>query len=175
MVNWHQTEMNHLTLNLKDISAEDFAPFGDLIDQRPDCAVKMNEARFDRFVDLATVDVDGGCAAVNVSLMQCVIVSGLPYEITLLERHPHGSQAFMPVTGDPYVVVVAPPGDRPDTSALKAFRVGGHQGINLRRGVWHLPMLGFTRHQSFFVVDKKGNGNCDEYSLEETITLTGSV
>lgn len=164
-----------IALMLMDLTPERFAPFGDVIAMRNDCMEKMNAARFDRFVDLAAVDVDGGCAAVNLSLMRCVITSGLPYQIELLERHPRGSQAFFPTSGHDYVVAVAPPAEQPDPHALVAFRVRGDQGINLRRGVWHLPMLGFVRHQSFLVVDRKGDGNCDEFALTTPVTLRGSL
>lgn len=162
-------------LTLEPITADAFAPFGDLIEQRDDNAVKMNEARFDRFVELASIDVDGTVADINVSLMRCVIVSELPYQIELLERHPRGSQIFMPVSQQPYVAVVAPPGLRPELADMRAFRVNGDQGINMRRGVWHLPMLGFAKDQRFFVVDRKGGDNCEEHHLDAPIELRGSL
>ncbi|MEN7341385.1 MAG: ureidoglycolate lyase [Pseudomonadota bacterium] len=163
------------TIALEDIDISAFAPFGELIDFDPDRSEKMNASRFDRYTGLATIDVDGGCPKINVSLMRCTVTSGLPYRIEMLERHPKGSQAFMPITGHDYVVAVAPAADAPDVSALRAFRVRGNQGINLKRGIWHLPMLGFVRHQSFLIVDHGGEDNCDEHQLSEPLMLQGAL
>lgn len=150
------------------LTAAAFAPFGDVIERDADRHVRINEARFDRWVDLARIDCGG---AVKLDIMQCAVASELPLTVSLLERHPRGSQAFVPLTGEPFVVVVAPPGERPDLDALRAFSCDGQQGINMRPGVWHLPLIGFRVGQSFAVIDRNDPDNCDEVTLDEPVVL----
>ena len=156
------------TLRPEPLTPRAFAPFGDVI--APDAAkhVRINEARFDRWVDLARVDCG---ERVKIDIMRCAVPSALPFEVRLLERHPQGSQAFMPLTGEPFTVVVAPPGESPDPAALRAFESDGTQGINMRRGTWHLPLIGFREGQAFLVIDRDDPENCDEVSLTEPVLL----
>jgi ureidoglycolate lyase len=167
--------MTERTLTLEPLTAQAFAPFGDVIERRQDKQLPMNADRFQRYNDLAAVDVGDEADAVNVSIIDCVVVSELPYAIEVLERHPKGSQAFIPLGGEAFVVVVAPPGDTPDLAALKAFRVDGRQGINMRRGVWHIPLIGFRKGQTFLIVDYKGGNNCDTHTLDAPVMLHGAL
>jgi ureidoglycolate lyase len=87
----------------------------------------------------------------------------------MLERHPRGSQAFVPLSGTPYLVVVAEdPSQRP-----RAFLARGDQGVNFRKGVWHHPLLALERVSDFLVVDREGeDDNCDEVSLSEAWVIS---
>lgn len=156
------------TLRPQPLTREAFAPFGDVI--APDAArhVRINDARFDRWVDLA--DVDCG-ERVKIDIMRCAVPSTLPFEIRMLERHPHGSQAFVPLTGEPFTVVVGPAGEVPDPTALRAFESDGSEGINMRPGTWHLPLIGFREGQAFLVIDRDDPENCDEVTLAEPVLL----
>ncbi len=156
------------TLVAEPLTREAFAPFGDVIAPDDSKRVRINESRFDRWVDLA--DVDCG-ERVKIDIMRCAEPSTLPFEIRLLERHPHGSQAFMPLTGEPFTVVVGPAGELPDPTALRAFSCDGTQGINMRPGTWHLPLIGFRKGQSFLVIDRNDPANCDEVTLAEPVLL----
>jgi ureidoglycolate lyase len=90
----------------------------------------------------------------------------------MLERHPRGSQAFIPQNDKPYLVVVAPAGEL-DPSKLRAFVSRGWQGVNYARGVWHHPLLALGEVSDFLVVDRGGEGhNCDEQDLPESVWLT---
>lgn len=81
----------------------------------------------------------------------------------MVERHPLGSQAFIPMQDTPWLVVVADAGENPLPGSLRAFRASGRQGVNYRRGVWHHPILVLKPDQDFLVVDRAGPGeNCDE-------------
>jgi ureidoglycolate lyase len=91
--------------------------------------------------------------------------------LSLLERHPLGSQAFMPLSQLPYLVVVAPPADasRPDLAHLRCFATGPGQGVNYAAGTWHHPLLALQAECDFLVVDRGGaasDHNCDEFALE---------
>ena len=116
---------------IQPLTAEAFAPYGEVIEARglPDRVV--NRGRCGRYHDLAELDFGGGRAAVSVFVSRCRI---LPLTLDTVERHPLGSQAFLPLSSDPFLVVAAPdsngaPG-RPE-----AFMTAPGQGVNYRRGV----------------------------------------
>ena len=118
-----------------------------------------------RFHDLATVDVTtgGGRALINLFRAQPLT---LPLTITMLEQHPLGSQAFLPLGPTPFLIVVAQAGLRPRPTDLRAFVTGGGQGVNYARGVWHHPVIAMTRETEFLVVDRGGPGdNLVEFSF----------
>ncbi len=155
------------------ITPEQFAPFGDVIAALPSHRQAMNVARFERFNDLATVDVDtddGAHAA--ISLARSMSMTASPYRFDLMERHPFGSQAFVPLSPFRFVVVVAPAGDSVEASDLRAFVTDGHQGINYHKGVWHMPLIAFETGQDFLIIDRAGEGsNYEECILGEPVTL----
>ena len=164
--------MSARRISAAPLSRDGFAPYGDVIEPDDARHVQINDARFDRWVNLAAIDCG---ERVKVDLIRCATASTLPFEITLMERHPHGSQAFMPLTGEPFTVVVAPPGETPDPDALRAFSSDGTQGINMRPGVWHLPLIGFRIGQSFLVIDRDDTDNCDEVAPKEPVLLEASA
>ena len=92
----------------------------------------------------------------------------MPLTVRMLERHPLGSQAFIPLLGNPFLIVVAPVGDAPVSGLVRAFVTNGRQGINYHRGVWHHPVLTIEKRDDFLVVDRSGSGNnCDEHYFTE--------
>ena len=96
----------------------------------------------------------------------------LPYRFDMVARHPLGSQAFVPLSPCKMIVVVAPTGESVDPEDLRAFETNGKQGINYRRGTWHMPLIAFETGQRFLVIDRAGEGsNCDEHTLDEPIML----
>ncbi len=158
------------------LTAAAFAPFGQVIERNPAVRRDMNDGRFDRYDNLAIVDTAGQGGFTNVGVVSCRVASALPYEITLLERHPLGSQAFVPLSAAAYVVVTAPPGAQVDGAALRAFVARGGQGVNFARGVWHLPLLGFEPGQSFLVIDRGGTGpNCETFRLPQPVILEAEL
>lgn len=155
------------------ITSERFAPFGDVIAALPDRKESMNAARFERFDDLATVDInenDGAHTAISIARSRSMTV--LPYCFDLMERHPHGSQAFVPLAPFRFVVVVAPAGETVEKSDLQAFVTNGHQGVNYHKGVWHMPLIAFESGQNFLIIDRAGgSGNYEEHIFGEPVTL----
>ena len=127
----------------------------------------INEGTTVRFHDLAAVDVAdrGGRALVNVFRAQPL---PLPLTVTMMEQHPLGSQAFIPLDRAPFLIVVAPAGPQPRASDLRAFVSDGRQGVNYAKGVWHHPVIASRRRTDFLVVDRGGPGD----NLVE-IRLTG--
>jgi len=81
----------------------------------------------------------------------------------MVERHPLGSQAFIPMQNEPWLIVVCDAREEPKPGSLRAFRATGKQGVNYRPDVWHHPLLVLKADQDFLVVDRGGPGeNCDE-------------
>ena len=146
-------------MKVRPITAEAFAPFGELLMPRAQPTKMINAGRCERHHALATVERGGGEAIISIFRSEPVC---LPYECALLERHPLGSQAFMPLGPDPWLSVVAPDeGGRP--GAPLAFLVPAGVGVNLRAGVWHGVLTPLDRAADFLVVDRAGEGN----NLEE--------
>ncbi len=133
----------------------------------------MNDVRFERFDDLCNVDVGDG--RVSVSIATARSASSLPYRIDMVERHPRGTQAFIPLSPCRMIVVVAPPSEGVETDDLVAFETNGQQGVNYKRGTWHMPLIAFEAGQRFLVVDRAGDSpNCDEHALDESVMLLDS-
>ena len=159
------------TLRIERLTRAAFAPFGDVIELEGARHYPINEGTTERFHDLANVDVStqGGRALIIVFGAQ---PRAWPIDIAMMERHPLGSQAFVPLSDAPYLIVVAPAGEL-DPAKLRAFSTRGWQGVNYAKGVWHHPLLALGRVSDFLVVDRGGEGpNCDEVRLPQTWRLT---
>lgn len=164
-------------LPIEPLSRTAFARFGEVIMLEGARHYPINAGTTERFHALAGVDAaeQGGSPIISLFRGQ---PRALPLPITLMERHPLGSQAFVPVTQsieDEYLVVVAPPGEF-DASALKAFLARGFQGVSYGRGVWHHPLISLHRVSDFIIVDRLGEGNnCDEIELDGRFVLDAAA
>lgn len=160
-----------ITLVPQPLTRERFAPYGDVIEAADAERAAMNAARFERFDDLCRVDAGRG-GRVAVSIARCRVATSLPYRIDMVERHPLGSQAFVPLSAARMVVVVAPPEEGVDARDLRAFVSNGRQGINYRPGTWHMPLIAFAAGQEFLVIDRAaGEPNCDQHVLDEPVLI----
>ena len=165
-----ETKAHSISLRPVPLTRARFAPYGDVIDASHDAVKSMNEARFERFDDLCNVDLGGGGVAISVTRARTATV--LPLRVDRVERHPLGSQAFVPLSRCTMVVVVAPPGEAVDAGDLRAFVTNGRQGINYHRGTWHMPLIAFDVGQEYLVVDRAGSEpNCDEHELDTVVML----
>lgn len=161
-------------LNIQPLSREAFAPFGEVISLEGAKHYPINAGTTERFHALAGVDAhaEGGQPVISLFRGQ---PRPLPLPISIMERHPLGSQAFVPVTHsteDEYLVVVAPPGDFV-AERMQAFLARGFQGVSYARGVWHHPLIALHKVSDFLIVDRVGPGNnCDEITLDGHFCLT---
>lgn len=162
--------MSAMELSPVPITAERFAPYGDVIQTSSDSKAAMNDAHFDRFSDLATVDAEGRHA--SISIARCKVATSLPYRFDMVERHPLGTQAFVPLSRFKFFVVVAPAAESVEPEDLRAFATNGGQGVNYHKGVWHMPMIALEDGQEFLIVDRgAGSENCDEHYFSDPIML----
>jgi len=155
------------TLKIEPLTKEAFAPFGDVIEPEGSEFFMINTVPPRRYHKLATVETAQPEDQAIISIFAADALE-MPRAIQMLERHPLGSQAFIPLLGNPFLVVVAPAGDAPVPGSVRAFRSNGRQGVNYHRGVWHHPVLTIEKRDEFLVVDRSGSGNnCDEHFFSE--------
>ncbi|PPB82136.1 ureidoglycolate lyase [Albidovulum inexpectatum] len=156
------------TIRVEPLTADAFAPFGDVLEARGP-SLLINQGMCHRFHDLARLDfgVDGRA---GISIFQAR-PRALPYQFDLVERHPLGSQAFVPMSADPFLVIVAPDRDgRPGDP--RAFLTTGAQGINFLRGTWHGVLTPLAAPGLFAVIDRIGPGdNLQEYRYDVAWTV----
>ena len=158
------------TLIAGPLTAEAFAPFGDVLAATGAFRL-INEGLCRRHHDLARLDF-GPEGRAGISVFDAE-PRALPYSFTLVERHPDGSQAFLPMTEAPFLVIVAPDaGGSPGTP--RAFLTTGAQGINLYRGTWHGVLTPLSSPGRFAVVDRIGaTRNLQEWRYEAAFTVMG--
>jgi len=154
-----------LTLPIAPLTKAAFAPFGQVIETKDAKAKLINEGFAQRIDGLAQIDVAAEGGSVNISLFDGSLRSS-PILIKLMERHPLGSQFFMPLNEKPWLVVVCT--DPRARGSYRAFSATGQQGVNYARNTWHHPLLVLTDASPFLVVDRGGPGdNLEEVRLAE--------
>ncbi|MDI6028148.1 ureidoglycolate lyase [Corticibacterium sp. UT-5YL-CI-8] len=153
-------------ITARPLTRENFAPFGDVIDTDSESHFPINAGKCIRHHDLARVETAGDNARTLISIFR-----GTPYDfplqLTMVERHPLGSQAFMPLSPNPFLVIVCP--DTPNgPGAPQAFLTASGQGVNYPRGRWHGVLTPVGAPQDFLVVDRGGDGtNLEEFVFPE--------
>ena len=158
-------------LTVEPLTDAAFAPWGEVIAARAGAGdFAINDGTAQRHHALGLVDVGGAGALAVISIVRAAPRS-LPFELSVIERHPLGSQAFVPLDpGMRYIVVVA---TAPE-AVPRAFLATG-QGINYRRGAWHHPLIALDGGGDFLVVDRVGPGaNCDEAPIGGRYRIPGA-
>ena len=138
------------------INRSNFSMFGDLISTNDINPIDINAGYAKRFDDLANLNTakDGGKTIVSIfsSLKRT-----FPMTIDMMEKHPLGSQAFIPMQETTFLSFVAPPGETPEVNKIKAFIIPPKTGINYKPGIWHFPLISIE-DTNFLVIDRKGKG-----------------
>jgi len=140
----------------KKITKDNFSEFGDVISSENIKPIDINMGYAKRFDNLANINTlkDGGKTIVSVF---SALKRAFPLKIDMMEKHPLGSQAFMPMKETTFLVFVAPEGDLPIINKIESFIVPPKNGINYKPGVWHFPLIS-TENTNFLVIDRKGSG-----------------
>ena len=150
--------MTHV--KLLQLTRENFAPFGELLMLDGAEHFPINRGSTERYHALSQVDVQSNGGAPIISLFRGQAFH-LPFQLSVMERHPLVSQAFL--------VIVAKPCYQTEieiTQNLCAFIAHGFTGVSYAKGVWHHPLVSLDEVSDFIVVDRKGPGNnCDEIEL----------
>ena len=139
-----------------NITKENFAAFGDVISSDNLEPMNINAGYAKRFDNLANINTlqDDGKTIVSIFL---ALKRSFPMTINMMEKHPLGSQAFIPMKETTFLSFVAPPGDVPEISKIQSFVIPPKIGINYRPDIWHFPLIS-TEDTNFLVIDRKGSG-----------------
>jgi ureidoglycolate lyase len=157
--------MSKLQLTIEPLTQEAFAPYGEVIETEGRDHFLINKDHTKRFHQLANVQLDERGQGI-ISIFEATTYAK-PLKIDMMEHHPFGSQAFVPMSEQPFLLVVAPKGDSVSVDQLKAFKTNGRQGVNYFAGTWHYPVIALNDGDRFLVVDRTGPGhNCVEHFFE---------
>ena len=161
------TPNHHVTA--REVTSAAFAPFGDLLDARGTAEMVINQGMCHRHHDRARIDMVGG--RIGVSVFDAT-PRHLPYQLDLMERHPLGSQCFMPMTEHPFLVTVAAD-DHGKPAPPLAFLIPPHTGVNFHRNIWHGVLTPLHGPGLFAVIDRvAGNGvNLEEFLFPQPYTI----
>jgi len=147
---------------IEPLTADAFAPYGDIIEPSGEPTVMINRGKCGRYHDIANLDFADGKAGISVFEGQPY---SLPFTLDLMERHPLGSQAFLPLTKEPYLVIVAQDANG-SPATPRAFLAKADQGVNYHRNIWHGVLTPLNQTALFAVVDRIGEGcNLEEHSF----------
>ena len=138
------------------INRSNFAMFGDLISTSNISPMDINAGyakRFDNLANLNTLKDDGKTIVSIFSALKRTF----PMKIDMMEKHPLGSQAFIPMKETTFLCFVAPPAALPEINRIQSFVIPPQTGINYKPGVWHFPLIS-TEDTNFLVIDRKGRG-----------------
>ncbi len=162
--------MQNIKLIPEKLTAENFSDFGEVVSIESKESKTINDGFAEKFSDIATLDTleEKGQTSVHMFVAKS---RRFPLHISMLEKHPYFSQAFIPRHSSPFIVVVAPPSKSPVIENLRAFITNGQQGVNYSRGVWHFPLISTNDSSEFIVIDRKHNEDLDTIEQCEVISV----
>ena len=162
--------MSTHSVPIEPLDADAFRRYGDVIEASDSAEhFTLDQGRATRYHDLAQVDVAAERGHPVLSIFRAQPCR-LPLHLRLLERHPIGSQAFVPLQPHPYLLVVAAADTPLHAQHIRCFRASPGQGVNFARGIWHHPVLPLDSVCDFLVIDRGGPSalpNCEECALDD--------
>ncbi|MPY24071.1 ureidoglycolate lyase [Shewanella psychropiezotolerans] len=158
-------------ITAKPLTREAFSAFGDVIEASTEAKnFAINGGLTHRYHDLAKIDVNDNDGHTLISIFRSNPLEQ-PIAIKMMERHPHGSQAFIPLGNNPFLVVVAPAGEF-NINNIEVFIASSSQGVNYHKGTWHHFCLTLNSESDFLVIDRGGEGdNCDALELDGSLLI----
>ena len=139
------------------ITRKNFKKFGELISTKKIKPININNGYAKRFDNLCKINTSLKKGETIMSIFSSK-KRKFPMKIDMMEKHPLGSQAFVPMSETKFMVFVAPKGKKPNTKKIKSFIVPKQTGVNYKPGIWHFPLIS-KKKMNFLVVDRKGKGN----------------
>ena len=160
-----------ISITPKNITKENFSKFGDMITTDGINPIEINEGFAKRFDGIANLDTSTDNGETTICIFSALKRS-FPMKIDMMEKHPLGSQAFIPMKETTFLAFVAPEGKKPDLNKIESFIIPPGIGINYNPGIWHFPLIS-TENMNFLVIDRLGEGdNLVLHDLnKENITL----
>ena len=159
-------------IHIEPLTVAAFAPFGDVLDVSGEPDKIINQGLCGRYHDRAAVDVIDGKAGISLFNAQA---RQLPLVLDMVERHPDGSQAFLPMSFSPFLVIVAPD-ENGKPGRPRAFLSTAGQGVNYHRGTWHGVLTPLHAPGLFAVIDRIGAGdNLQEHWFDTPFTVENKV
>ena len=149
--------MTNLIIKPKLISKENFKKFGDMITTSGIKPLEINDGYAKRFDGIANLNTKKDNGESTISIFSALKRS-FPMKVDMMEKHPLGSQAFIPMKETVFLTFVAPEGDEPDLNKIESFIIPNGIGVNYNAGVWHFPLIA-TEDMNFLVVDRLGDGD----------------
>ena len=143
-------------IKAKKITKKNFSKFGQLIDTSKKNPININDGYAKRFDNLINLDASKNKGKAIVSIFKAK-KRKFPMKINMMEKHPLGSQAFIPMKETTFLCFVAPPGEFPEINKIQSFIIPPQTGINYKPGIWHFPLIS-TENTNFLVIDRKGKG-----------------
>ena len=140
----------------KPITKENFKKFGDMITTADIKPIEINNGYAKRYDGIANLNTKKDNGESTISIFSA-LKGSFPMKVDMMEKHPLGSQAFIPMKETTFLVFVAPKGDAPEISKIKSFIIPPKIGINYKPGIWHFPLIS-TEDTDFLVLDRKGSG-----------------
>lgn len=151
------------------LTADLFRPFGDVLEAGGAPDFMINGGLCGRYHDLARPDTDAE-GAMTLSIGRSDPVS-LPLALRMMERHPDGSQAFVPMAGTRFLVIVAED-DNGLPGKPRAFVTNGAQGVQYNTNCWHGVLAPLNGPADFLIVDRIGPGaNLEEHVFAAPYTV----
>ena len=141
----------------KLITKENFIKFGDMIATKDLIPIEINNGYAKRYDGIANLNTSKENGKTTISIFSA-LKRTFPMKIDMMEKHPLGSQAFIPMKETTFLAFVAPKGEKPDLEKIEAFIMPPGIGINYNPGTWHFPLIS-TEDMNFLVVDRKGSGD----------------
>ena len=140
----------------KIITKENFTKFGDMVTTKDLEPIEINNGYAKRYDNIASLNTSEENGETTISIFSA-LKRTFPMKIDMMEKHPLGSQAFIPMKETTFLTFVAPKGEKPDLKKVEAFIVPPGIGVNYNPGTWHFPLIS-TEDMNFLVVDRKGSG-----------------
>ena len=157
-------------VRIEPLTAAAFASFGDVLEAAGTPDRIINEGLCERFNDKARLDF-GPDGRAGISIFHAEPRS-LPLTLALVERHPEGSQAFVPMSADPFLVIVATDAQGEPVN-VRAFRTASGQGVNILRNTWHGVLTPLAEPGLFTVIDRIGSTpNLEEHRLVAPLVIS---
>ena len=141
----------------KKITQKNFEKFGELISTLKKKPININNGYAKRFDNLCKINTSIKKGRTIMSIFSAK-KRKFPMSIKMMEKHPLGSQAFIPMNETTFLVFVSPKGKKPNVKKIESFIVPKQMGVNYKPGIWHFPLIS-KKNMNFLVIDRKGKGN----------------